>query len=197
MSDEAVEKRRMQIRRKKMQEEPVMLSPQQEAVIQELVTAHRKTFDMTCTQFIQFRVTYLLYLVWPIDILTNASTEICLCKHSISLSVVLCPQPLDRDKKSLPEFSREPKSDSHAYHAITHKPPSEDAMQRTVDFASLSSASSSFQSFENEERKWLKTAVFTSLPHFADLTTYMIKNIINFGKTLPMFRWILALLHLI
>lgn len=63
MSDEAVEKRRMQIRRKKMQEEPVTLSPQQEAVIQELLTAHQKTFDMTCAHFIQFRVTYLLYLI--------------------------------------------------------------------------------------------------------------------------------------
>ncbi|XP_051762919.1 nuclear receptor subfamily 1 group I member 2 isoform X2 [Ctenopharyngodon idella] len=149
MSDEAVEKRRMQIRRKRMQEEPVMLSPQQEAVIQELVAAHRKTFDMTCTQFIQFR-------------------------------------PLDRDKKSMLENSREPRS-GRSY-TIMDKPPPEEAMQRTISFASVSSPSSSFQSLESKERKWLKSAIFTSLPHFADLTTYMIKNIINFSKTLPMFR---------
>ncbi|XDV30883.1 hypothetical protein PO909_033713 [Leuciscus waleckii] len=128
MSDEAVEKRRMQIKRKKMHEEPVILSPQQEAVIQELLTAHQKTFDMTCAQFIQFR-------------------------------------PLDRDQKS-----------------------STDAVQRTANVTSLSSPSSSSQSLENKERKWLKGAIFTSLPHFTDLTTYMIKNVINFSKTLTMFR---------
>lgn len=186
MSDEAVEKRRMQIRRKRMQEEPVMLSPQQEAVIQELVAAHRKTFDMTCTQFIQFRVTYLLYFVCPIKILTNVSTEICFYKHCIPLSVVLCPQPLDRDQKSMSENSREPKSDKS--YTNMYKPPPEEAIQRTFSFSSLSSPSSSPQSLESKERKWLKSAIFTSLPHFADLTTYMIKNIINFGKTLPMFR---------
>lgn len=169
-----------------MQEEPVILSPQQEALIQELVNAHRKTFDMTCTQFIQFRVTYLHYFVCPIEILTNLSTEMCFYKHCISLSVVLCPQPLDPDQKSMSENSRQPKSDRS--HAIMDKPPPEEAMQWTNSFASLSSPSSSLQSLENKERKWLKSAIFTSLPHFADLTTYMIKNIINFGKTLPMFR---------
>uniref|UniRef100_A0AAR2K2Y1 Nuclear receptor subfamily 1 group I member 2 n=1 Tax=Pygocentrus nattereri TaxID=42514 RepID=A0AAR2K2Y1_PYGNA len=55
MSDEAVEKRRMLIRRKRMAEEPPVLSEQQEAVIQELLEAHRKTFDLTFSNFDQFR----------------------------------------------------------------------------------------------------------------------------------------------
>ncbi|XP_067299499.1 nuclear receptor subfamily 1 group I member 2 isoform X1 [Pseudorasbora parva] len=148
MSDEAVEKRRIQIRRKRMHEEPVMLSPQQQAVIQELITAHHKTFDMTCAQFIQFR-------------------------------------PLDRDQKSMPELSQEPKSGRYS-HAVIYRPPTEDTMQWAMN--SPSSPSSSFQSLENKERKWHTSAIFTSLPHFTDLTTYMIKNVINFSKTLAMFR---------
>uniref|UniRef100_A0A673XH37 Nuclear receptor subfamily 1 group I member 2 n=1 Tax=Salmo trutta TaxID=8032 RepID=A0A673XH37_SALTR len=54
MSKEAVEKRRSQIRRNRMVEEPPVLSPQQEAVIQELFNAHEKTFDITFSHF-QFR----------------------------------------------------------------------------------------------------------------------------------------------
>lgn len=38
-----------------MVEEPPVLSPQQEAVIQELFNAHEKTFDITFSHF-QFRV---------------------------------------------------------------------------------------------------------------------------------------------
>ncbi|XP_073701510.1 nuclear receptor subfamily 1 group I member 2 [Garra rufa] len=150
MSDEAVEKRRMQIRRKRMQEEPVTLSPQQETVIQELLTAHQKTFDMTCSNFIQFR-------------------------------------PLDRDQKFLSEYGREPDI-GRLTHTTMHKPPPEDAMQRTNSYFSPSSPSSNLQSPENKERKRHKNAIFTTLPHFADLTTHMIKNIINFSKTLTMFR---------
>uniref|UniRef100_A0A8C1LGJ2 Nuclear receptor subfamily 1 group I member 2 n=2 Tax=Cyprinus carpio TaxID=7962 RepID=A0A8C1LGJ2_CYPCA len=144
MSDEAVEKRRMQIRRKKMQEEPVTLSPQQEAVIQELLTAHQKTFDMTCAHFIQFR-------------------------------------PLDRDQKS--KCSREPNSNRFTY-ATMH----EDAVQQTISFVSPSFPYFSIQSPESKEKNRHKRAIFTSLPHFTDLTTYMIKNVINFAKTLTMFR---------
>ncbi|KAG1945469.1 nuclear receptor subfamily 1 group I member 2 [Pimephales promelas] len=148
MSDEAVEKRRLQIKRKRMHEEPVMLSPQQEAAIEELVTAHQKTFDMTCAQFIQFR-------------------------------------PLDRDQNSMSEYSREPKTGRYSNPTMHTRPP-EDGVQRTVN---LSSPSSSFQSLKkNTDKRWLKGAIFTSLPHFTDLTTYMIKNVINFSKTLEMFR---------
>ncbi|XP_072541594.1 nuclear receptor subfamily 1 group I member 2 isoform X2 [Salminus brasiliensis] len=55
MSDEAVEKRRMLIRRKRMAEEPVVLTEQQDVMIQELLEAHRKTFDKTFSDFCQFR----------------------------------------------------------------------------------------------------------------------------------------------
>ncbi|XP_026073980.1 nuclear receptor subfamily 1 group I member 2 [Carassius auratus] len=146
MSDEAVEKRRMQIRRKKMQEEPVTLSPQQEAVIQELLTAHHKTFDMTCAHFIQFR-------------------------------------PLDRDQKSKSRCAGEPNS-SRLTCTTTH----EDAVQQTISFVSPSFPYFSIHSPETTEKTRHKSAIFTSLPHFTDLTTYMIKNVINFGKTLTMFR---------
>uniref|UniRef100_A0A8C1JFB3 Nuclear receptor subfamily 1 group I member 2 n=1 Tax=Cyprinus carpio TaxID=7962 RepID=A0A8C1JFB3_CYPCA len=150
MSDEAVEKRRMQIRRKRMQEEPVTLSPQQETVIQELLTAHHKTFDMTCTNFIQFR-------------------------------------PLDGDQESMSEQGLKTNSGS-VFHAAMHKTLSEDAMLQNDSFSSPSSPSSSFHSPENKERKQRKSVIFTTLPHFTDLTTHMIKNIINFSKTLAMFR---------
>uniref|UniRef100_A0A672TEH5 NR LBD domain-containing protein n=1 Tax=Sinocyclocheilus grahami TaxID=75366 RepID=A0A672TEH5_SINGR len=61
-------------------------------------------------------------------------------------------------------------------------------MQRNISFSSPLSPSSSFQSPENKERKQHKSVIFTTLPHFADLTTHMIKNIINFSKMLAMFR---------
>ncbi|XP_058247788.1 nuclear receptor subfamily 1 group I member 2 isoform X2 [Hemibagrus wyckioides] len=55
MSDEAVEKRRMLIRRKRMAEEPTVLTQEQETIIEELLLAHKKTFDMTFSDFSQFR----------------------------------------------------------------------------------------------------------------------------------------------
>ncbi|XP_060786399.1 nuclear receptor subfamily 1 group I member 2 isoform X2 [Neoarius graeffei] len=55
MSDEAVEKRRMLIRRKRMAEEPTELTQEQESTIQELLMAHKKTFDITFSDFNQFR----------------------------------------------------------------------------------------------------------------------------------------------
>ncbi|XP_051997960.1 nuclear receptor subfamily 1 group I member 2 [Xyrauchen texanus] len=149
MSDEAVKKRRIQIRRKRMQEEPVTLSPQQEAVIQELLAAHQKTFDMTCANFTQFR-------------------------------------PLDRDQKAISEWNQEPDSSKYS-HQIMCKV-SEDTMHMAISFTSCSSTSSNSKQPENNERKQLNNIILTSLPHFTDLTTYLIKNVINFGKTLSMFR---------
>ncbi|XP_012687338.2 nuclear receptor subfamily 1 group I member 2 [Clupea harengus] len=55
MTDEAVEERRWKIKRKRLMTEPVLLSPQQEALIQELLKAHGETFDRTCSNFNQFR----------------------------------------------------------------------------------------------------------------------------------------------
>lgn len=150
MSDEAVEKRRMQIKRKRLQEEPVMLTPQQEKVIQELLAAHKKTFDMTCAHFIQFR-------------------------------------PLDPDKNDISDHNQEHCSRKYAQKTI-NKPEPTIRVQRESSYVSTSSPSSNSQELENKEIKRLGRIIFTSLPHFADLTTYMIKNVINFGKMLTMFR---------
>uniref|UniRef100_A0AAY5ERE5 Nuclear receptor subfamily 1 group I member 2 n=1 Tax=Electrophorus electricus TaxID=8005 RepID=A0AAY5ERE5_ELEEL len=61
MSDEAVEKRRMLIQRKRMAEEPSVLSQEQAAIIQELLDAHKKTFDTTFSGFIKFRAYSVLF----------------------------------------------------------------------------------------------------------------------------------------
>ncbi|KAL2081044.1 hypothetical protein ACEWY4_022897 [Coilia grayii] len=66
MSDEAVEERRWKIKRRRLMAEPVLLSPQQEDLIQELVTAHDQTFDRTCSHFAEFR---------PLDRCTNPTPE--------------------------------------------------------------------------------------------------------------------------
>lgn len=55
MSDEAVEERRWKIKRKRLKAKPMLLSPQQEDLIEELMKAHNQTFDRTCSQFHQFR----------------------------------------------------------------------------------------------------------------------------------------------
>uniref|UniRef100_A0A8C7Q381 Nuclear receptor subfamily 1 group I member 2 n=1 Tax=Oncorhynchus mykiss TaxID=8022 RepID=A0A8C7Q381_ONCMY len=121
MSKEAVEKRRSQIRRNRMVEEPPVLSPQQEAVIQELFNAHEKTFDITFSHF-QFR-------------------------------------PIDRDLNPM---------------SVWNQTASEQSVKQTRRMDNLSDGG--------------KNTVFTTLPHIADLTTYMIQNIINFAKGLPSFR---------
>lgn len=43
-----------------MAEEPAVLTQEQEAIIHELLMAHTKTFDMTFSDFSQFRVSILL-----------------------------------------------------------------------------------------------------------------------------------------
>ncbi|XP_028846256.1 nuclear receptor subfamily 1 group I member 2 isoform X2 [Denticeps clupeoides] len=55
MSDEDVEKRRCQIKRRKMKMTPIPLSPHQEDIIRQLLKAHKDTLDMTCSEFSQFR----------------------------------------------------------------------------------------------------------------------------------------------
>lgn len=70
----------------------------------------------------------------------------------------------------------------------------EDDISAQKDFGLFSTSppiSSRSQAVETKEMKQLSSSIFTTLPHFTDLTTYTIKNIINFGKALTMFRWIL------
>ncbi|KAI1885238.1 hypothetical protein AGOR_G00218110 [Albula goreensis] len=129
MSDEEVEKRRRLIKVKRTQLEPVILTPQQEGIIQELLEAQRKTFDLTFSCFKQFR-------------------------------------PIDRTLAPM----------------VMHVPP--DSGFGGSDDCPSSSSSSSLSSDEvgRNDRK------FSMLPHVADLSTYMIQQIIDFAKILPSFR---------
>uniref|UniRef100_A0A3P8XFQ9 Uncharacterized protein n=1 Tax=Esox lucius TaxID=8010 RepID=A0A3P8XFQ9_ESOLU len=136
MSDEAVEKRRSQIRRKREVERPPCLSSLQESVIEELVNAHDKTFDATFSHF-QFR---------PIDRDLNPM--------SVWKGTASCPRvALNAEMDEFLSSSSTPISTSHYSCPVERK--------------------------DN---------VFTTLPHIADLTTYMIQNIINFAKGLHSFR---------
>lgn len=81
MTDEAVEERRWKIKRKRLMTEPVLLSPQQEALIQELLKAHGETFDRTCSNFNQFRVSLSLSIL---------SYKYCYIKLHIVIYVSLC-----------------------------------------------------------------------------------------------------------
>lgn len=53
--------------------------------------------------------------------------------------------------------------------------------------SSYSSLSGSCEELENQEGD-KNDCVYTALPHLADLTTYMIQDIIRFSKTLRDFR---------
>lgn len=101
----------------------------------------------------------------------------------------VCPQPLDRDIKALSNNNQE--QNNRKYSQAMRKAEADVIAAKDVSLFSTSSISSSFQEMETKEIKQLTSSIFTSLPHFTDLTTYMIKNIINFGKALTMFRWIL------
>ncbi|KAL0963417.1 hypothetical protein UPYG_G00306170 [Umbra pygmaea] len=136
MSDEAVEKRRSRIRRRK--EEATCLSRLQEAVIHELVNAHEKTFDATFSCF-QFR-------------------------------------PLDRELNPM-----------SVWNEIAIGPKA--SLSRGLGSLLSSDSTSSSSAGEEEDCSYAeKGPVFTTLPHIADLTTYMIQNVISFAKGLASFR---------
>ncbi|KAM6985074.1 nuclear receptor subfamily 1 group I member 2 [Aplochiton taeniatus] len=152
MSDEAVEKRRTRIRKKKMVDVPQVLTPQQEATIQELLAAHHKTFDVTFSLFNKFR-------------------------------------PLDRNLNPLYEYSRcpdKPREHLNCHSSSGRKDYSSGVRSSTSP--NWPSSSSSSDPGDKEEKGDQDGLVFTTLPHLADLTTYMIQNIINFAKGLPSFR---------
>ncbi|XP_036426650.1 nuclear receptor subfamily 1 group I member 2 isoform X2 [Colossoma macropomum] len=155
MSDEAVEKRRMLIRRKRMAEEPVVLSEQQEVVIQELLEAHRKTFDLTFSDFNQFR-------------------------------------PIDRDQNPISEYIQESINSQsvRAERSITSQSVrAERSREPVVNLLPHGSCSSSVYHLEDAENGDKEgKAVFTTLPHITDLSTYMIQNVINYAKVLNPFR---------
>uniref|UniRef100_A0A4W5RN62 Nuclear receptor subfamily 1 group I member 2 n=1 Tax=Hucho hucho TaxID=62062 RepID=A0A4W5RN62_9TELE len=189
MSKEAVEKRRSQIRRNRMVEEPPVLSPQQEAVIQELFNAHEKTFDITFSHF-QFRPIdrdLNPMSVWNqtasgqsekqtrrMDNLSSYSTS-----TSTSFSSSSC---------SLEDEKEEDRSDGgkNTNTVFTTLP---DVADLTTDMEEEKKEEEEKEKEKEEDRSdGEKNTVFTTLPHIADLTTYMIQNIINFAKGLPSFR---------
>ncbi|XP_062862429.1 nuclear receptor subfamily 1 group I member 2 isoform X2 [Trichomycterus rosablanca] len=129
MSDKDVEKRRMLILKKRMAEEPIPLSQEQDVVIQELLSAHRKTFDTTFSNVSHFR-------------------------------------PLDRDENPMSEYTE----------------------RSSVAGQFGSSIPTMFHSVEAESIFGEEKTKFTTLGHVADLSTYMIQNIISFAKLLKSFR---------
>ncbi|XP_030613238.1 nuclear receptor subfamily 1 group I member 2 [Archocentrus centrarchus] len=161
MSDEKVSERRVQIKKKKILDTPTQLSSQQEKMIQELLCGHRSTFDSTFSRFCCFR-------------------------------------PMDRNIFPVNEYKQ---SASKAFHPLTecHRncctTPSKSASDPTSSSSSSSCSSSSshfhgsISKQENhKENKVENSCVFTALPHVADLTTYMIQEVISFSKTLQDFR---------
>ncbi|XP_071003109.1 nuclear receptor subfamily 1 group I member 2 isoform X1 [Oncorhynchus clarkii lewisi] len=184
MSNEAVEKRRSQIRRNRMVEEPPVLSPQQEAVIQELFNAHEKTFDITFSHF-QFR---------PIDRDLNPMS---VWNQTASEQSVKQTRRMDNLSSSYSTSTSTSFSSSSCSLEDEEKEDRSDGGKNTVfttlpDVADLTTNMEEKKEEEKEKKEDRsdggKNTVFTTLPHIADLTTYMIQNIINFAKGLPSFR---------
>ncbi|XP_043927437.1 nuclear receptor subfamily 1 group I member 2 isoform X2 [Protopterus annectens] len=168
MSDEAVEHRRSLIKKKKQgqeeqltSEEPI-LTPEQEELISEILAAHRKTFDVTFSSFNQFR---------PINRSSSLSMET--NEPSLSLS-------------------------TEAYGSVSDNCDKSDTLVQRTNLEKLSLTCH----HNNNAREKDKTknsagqdcqhnhtdSVFSMLPHVADLSTYMIKGIINFAKQIHLFR---------
>ncbi|XP_014029639.1 nuclear receptor subfamily 1 group I member 2 isoform X1 [Salmo salar] len=178
MSKEAVEKRRSQIRRNRMVEEPPVLSPQQEAVIQELFNAHEKTFDITFSHF-QFR---------PIDRDLNPMSV-----WNQTATGQSAKQTRRMDNLSSSYSTSTSTSFSSSSCSLEDEEDRSDGGKNMV-FTTLPDVADLTTDMEQEKEKKEdrsdggKNTVFTTLPHIADLTTYMIQNIINFAKGLPSFR---------
>nr|XP_004551432.1 nuclear receptor subfamily 1 group I member 2 [Maylandia zebra] len=161
MSDEKVQERRVQIKKNKMLNSPVELSFQQEKRIQELLFGHRSTFDSAFSRFSSFR---------PMDrnILPVNTHKQTASKHFNPLTE--CPR---NGCSTASKSTTEPTSSPSA--------------------TSCSSSSSCFHSSIKKQEHHIRNdvenrCVFTALPHVADLTTYMIQNVISFSKSLQDFR---------
>ncbi|XP_032422613.1 nuclear receptor subfamily 1 group I member 2 isoform X2 [Xiphophorus hellerii] len=162
MSEEAVLERRIRIKKKKMCNTTAELSTQQEQVVEELLCGLRNTFDSTFSRFTGFR-------------------------------------PMDRDVLTENQQSR-PQTSSLMKSWCTTEVHGDDPSKSPYpcSFSSASSpsvSSSSTRSFlpgsseKGEDNVGDKnSSVYTNLPHLADLTTYMIQDIIRFSKSLQDFR---------
>ncbi|KAM4730705.1 nuclear receptor subfamily 1 group I member 2 [Anableps anableps] len=161
MSEEKVLERRIKIKKRKMHNATTELSSQQEQVVEELLCGLRSTFDSTFSHFTGFR-------------------------------------PMDRDIFAENQPSR-PRASSLTNTCCTAEGPANDDPSTSPHPCSLSSTSSlasssahSFLSSFSEKDEGCvgdqNSSVYTNLPHLADLTTYMIQDIIRFSKSLQDFR---------
>ncbi|XP_075335589.1 nuclear receptor subfamily 1 group I member 2 isoform X2 [Odontesthes bonariensis] len=162
MSEKEVLERRIRIKKKKMRKASTQLSPQQDEIIQELLCGHRSTFDSAFARFTGFR---------PMDRDILAENE-----HSQSHPLTKCPTKIC---STAAKSSTDPTSSSYAC---------------SLSSSSSTSSSSPSPSLSNSPGKHEDCEgdgngrVYTALPHLADLTTYMIQDIIRFSKSLPDFR---------
>uniref|UniRef100_A0A3B3S7I6 Nuclear receptor subfamily 1 group I member 2 n=1 Tax=Paramormyrops kingsleyae TaxID=1676925 RepID=A0A3B3S7I6_9TELE len=137
MSDEELEQRRHILKQKRKRAEPLVLSPQQEGAVQELLQAQRSTFDVSFVDFKKFR-------------------------------------PIDRNLAPMHEYGQMLLDPSPAFSS-----PQEEAL---FQFSSPSNCD------ERPDATDASSRVFITLPHIADLTTYMIQQIISFAKLISYFR---------
>ncbi|CAL1582260.1 unnamed protein product [Knipowitschia caucasica] len=156
MSAEEVLERRIKIKRRKMRVASSQLSPQQEKEIEELLTAHRKTFDLDFSRFRGFRpIGRSINFPSDLEEYMNESCEP-LCSHAEDFCAV---------------------AETSSYDFF-------------LPCLSPSSPPSLYMQLETEQNTQSdqKITIFTSLPHFSDLVTYMIHDIIRFSKSLQVFR---------
>ncbi|XP_020787562.1 nuclear receptor subfamily 1 group I member 2 isoform X2 [Boleophthalmus pectinirostris] len=164
MSEEEVLERRIKIKRRKMQTASSQLSDQQEKMIVELLTAHRKTFDLGFSNFRGFR---------PMDRTIASPND--LNHYTNEPYDPLCSHPTDVSPT--------------AYNLFLPSPPFSSSSS-PCSSSSSSSSPSLYLYFDKEQNKESdqKIKFFTSLPHLSDLATYMVHNIIRFSKSLQVFR---------
>lgn len=167
MSEKEVQERRIKIKKRKMRATLIQLSSEEEERIQELLKAHRSTFEPAFSHFSGFR---------PMDRTITSSNE------------------FDWSMRESCDPLRSHPDDTSAAAAAAEKSANDSASSSDYSFSSSTSSSSSpglclylnkHQNSEAEAER--KVTVFTALPHIIDLTTYMIHNIIQFSKSLRVF----------
>ncbi|XP_064354948.1 nuclear receptor subfamily 1 group I member 3 [Dromaius novaehollandiae] len=130
MSEEALRTRRALRRQRRLAreavEQPGGLTAEQQELISILITAHKRNFDSSFSQFVHYRPAVRLYIHSPRP---RSPPE----PAGLSLSAVASPEPDCLPEDVLPD-------------------------------------------------------VFSMLPHFADLSTFMIQQVIKFAKEIPAFR---------
>uniref|UniRef100_A0A3B3Z8Q0 Uncharacterized protein n=1 Tax=Periophthalmus magnuspinnatus TaxID=409849 RepID=A0A3B3Z8Q0_9GOBI len=168
MSEEEVLERRIKIKGRKMRAASSRLSAQQEKMIEELLTAHRKTFDLDFSSFRGFR---------PMDRTIASPNDLNQFMN----------EPYDPLCSHTTDFSAA--AEQTFYDFFLPSPPFCSSSTFSCSSSSSSSSPSLYLYFDKDQNKESdqKIKFFTSLPHLSDLTTYMIHNIIRFSKSLQFF----------